>query len=289
MSKLKAKDPKSATPSKPKILVYGPPKAGKTYFALDFPSVYYIDTEGGANLDHYTDKLTKSGGVYFGPAEGALDPEELIGQFQALATEEHAYKTVVLDSVSKIWNSIITNEAARLGDKDAFGASKKPAIQFMRRLISWIDRIDMNVVLIAHEKATWVADKQGEPTFDAFEKLGYELHLLFRAEKRGPKRLLVTKYSRFLQFTDGENLDLSYNAFAEKFGRDVIERAGAKVEIAGVEEVSEMKRLSELIKVSHEDVEKWLTKAGATCFEDMPKDKAKALVSFWQNKINGKT
>ncbi len=35
---LKGTDPKSAKPSKPKILIYGKPGVGKTWAALDFPS-----------------------------------------------------------------------------------------------------------------------------------------------------------------------------------------------------------------------------------------------------------
>src|SRR5664280_1663930 len=73
MTKLKAKDPKTTEPSKPKILIFGKPGVGKTWFSLDFPSVYYIDTEGGADLAHYTAKLIKSGGVYMGPEDGSLD------------------------------------------------------------------------------------------------------------------------------------------------------------------------------------------------------------------------
>jgi hypothetical protein len=65
-SKLKAVAPKAAEPSKPKMLIFGKPGVGKTWTSLDFPNVYYVDTEGGADLAHYTDKLEKSGGVYFG-------------------------------------------------------------------------------------------------------------------------------------------------------------------------------------------------------------------------------
>ena len=76
-SRLKAVAPKAAEPSKPKVLIFGKPGVGKTWQALDFPSVYYIDTEGGADLAHYTDKLERSGGVYRarllqgGPDQGA--------------------------------------------------------------------------------------------------------------------------------------------------------------------------------------------------------------------------
>ena len=156
VSKLKAKDPKDTEPSKPKIMIIGAPGVGKTYTSLDFPVSYYYDTEGGANRSHYTDKLKKSGGVYMGPEDGTLDAQTLIDQLQALATEEHEYKTLIIDSISKIYNKIITDESERLKDKDVYGASKKPAIAWMKRVVNWINKLDMSVIFIAHEKTNWV-------------------------------------------------------------------------------------------------------------------------------------
>jgi len=95
--KLRAVSPNDTEPSKPKILIYGKPGVGKTWSAIDFPNVYYIDSEGGANLKHYIDKLRKSNGVYLGPDQGGADMETIIEQIQALATEDHTYKTLVID------------------------------------------------------------------------------------------------------------------------------------------------------------------------------------------------
>ena len=52
MSKLKAKDPVLAEPSRLKLQIFGPPGVGKTWGVLEWPACYYIDTEGGANLAH---------------------------------------------------------------------------------------------------------------------------------------------------------------------------------------------------------------------------------------------
>lgn len=135
-SKLKAVDPKSAAPSKPKVLVFGKSGIGKTWTSLDFPNVYYIDTESGADLGHYTDKLKKSGGAYLGVDQGSLSFDTVLEQVQALATEKHPYKTLVIDSISKLFNTEIATEMEKLGDKDVYGASKKPAVAYMRRLVS---------------------------------------------------------------------------------------------------------------------------------------------------------
>ena len=235
--RLKAVDPKAAEPSKPKVLIFGKPGVGKTWTALDFPSVYYIDTEGGADLQHYTDKLKASGGMYLGPEQGSTSFETLIEQITALATEKHHFRTVVIDSITKLFLLEIAREAERLGDKNAFGADKKPAVAYMRRLVSWLTRLDMNVILIAHEKVVWGKDEKGVQTvigetFDAWDKLEYELHLCLNIIKTGSTRRALVRKSRLTGFPDSDTFKWSYEEFASRYGRDVMETEAKQVELA---------------------------------------------------------
>lgn len=285
MSKLKAIDPKTAEPSKSKILIYGKPGVGKTWGSLDFPSVYYIDTEGGANLSHYTDKLKKSGGVYFGPDQGSQDFAEVIGQLKGLATEEHQYKTVIVDSLSKIYNNEIAKEMERLGEKDAFGASKKPAVKFTRQLINWIDRIDMNVILICHEKPVWANGEQAGVTFDCWEKLEYELHLALNIQKRGASRKAVIAKSRLEKFEDQSTFEWSYEAFAKLYGREILEGATKKLVLATAEQVNEIKYLVELLHIDSDTTSKWLEKARAEAWAEMESDKLQACIDMLKKKL----
>lgn len=279
-SKLKAVDPKAAEPSKPKILIFGKPGVGKTWTSLDFPNVYYIDTEGGATRNHYTDKLSKAGGVYFGPEQGSMDFETILGQVQALATEDHEYKTLVIDSITKVFNVEISKEAERLGDKDAFGASKKPAIAYMRRLINWLSRIDMNVILIAHEKAMWEGGEQNGFTYDAWDKLEYELDLCMQIVKVADKRLAKVRKSRLIGFPDGSTLNWSYSEFSERYGREVIEKQGGKIILATPEEVKQVRDLLEVVKLKEGTQEKWFSAAGVTTFEEMDQTKIIAIITM---------
>src|SRR6185436_14696537 len=112
-TRLKAKQPEETKPGKSKIVIFGPPGVGKTWFSLSFPVPYYIDTEGGADLKHYQDRLKAAGGVYLGPQDGALDFPFLIGQIEALATEKHSYKTLIIDSITKAYQTCIANESER--------------------------------------------------------------------------------------------------------------------------------------------------------------------------------
>jgi hypothetical protein len=274
VSRLKAIDPKETEPSKPKILIYGEGGVGKTWTALEFPNVYYFDTEKGADREHYTDKLKASGGKYLGPEHGTLDFDFLIEQTEALATEEHAFKTAVFDSITKAYNTAISNEAERLGDKNAFGADKKPAIADMRRLLNQISRLDMNVIFICHEKDEWGTDAKGDrvnvgKTFDCWDKLRYELDLVLQIQKRGDKRVAIVRKSRLLGFPDGTTFPWSYAEFAERYGKDIIEKAVKQIVLATPEEVAEIKRLTDLFKTTPEEISKWFDKAQVTKWEEM--------------------
>lgn len=294
-TKLLAVAPEEVTPKKPKVLIFGPAGVGKTWTALDFPNVYYIDTEGGADLAKYREKLRAAGGMYFGPDQGSLDFDTVIGQIEALATETHSYKTVVIDSITKLFNTAITDEQLRLGDKDAFGASKKGPIRQMTRLIRWLNRADMNVVIIAHQKDMWGKDDKGlrevvGMTFDAYEKLEYELHLVLRVSKIGAgdnaKRFANVGKSRLTGFPEGERLDWSYASFAERYGKDVIEKEVKPIVLASPEQVTEVNRLLEIVKLPEGVVEKWLTKASVDSFQEMDTETIQKCITFLMDKLN---
>ena len=286
MSKLRAIKPKSAEPSKSKCLAYGPPGIGKTWFALDFPAVYYIDTEGGANLDHYTDKLEKGGGVYLGPDQGSLSFDSVIEQVKALATEKHNFRTLVIDSITKLFNVAIADEADRIesaGKKNEFGADKKPAVSNMRRLVAWLTRLDMNVILIAHSKPEWtLVNGQREQTgltFDCWDKLEYELDLCIQVEKRGPRRIGKVRKSRLLGFPDADVFDWDYCAFAERFGRAVIEGEVKQIVLASDEQVSEIERLADIVKLPEGQIEKWFTAAGVQSWAEMDAERVTKAIT----------
>lgn len=288
-SKLKAVDPVSAEPSKPKILIFGKPGVGKTWTSLDFPKPYMIDTESGADLAHYTKKLKAAGGAYFGVDQGSLDFKEVIEQVKALATESHDYKTLIIDSVSKVFNTTIAAEMERLGDKDQYGASKKLPVSYTRQLINWIDRLDMTVLLIAHEKPMWGVDSKGQRaeigvTFDAFDKLEYELHLCLNITKEGDSRKARVRKTRLPGFPDGSAFEWSYDKFAELYGKDVIEKKSEAIKLATEQQINEFNTLLETIKVPEDWIEKNLTKFKATKLEELDETKIATLITFLKGK-----
>lgn len=297
-TKLSGVAPEAVEPRKPKVLIFGPPGVGKTWAALDFPNVYYFDHEGGADLDHYRSKLKTAGGSYFGPEQGSLDFEAVISEVQTLATIEHPYKTMVFDSASKLFNASVSEESDRItskGNKDEFGASRKPVVRQMARLVNWVNRADMNAIFICHQKSMWERNtKTGDReevgwTFDCWEKLEYELHLIMRISKIGEgenaRRYAHIGKSRLIGFPEGTRIDWSYNDFAERYGRDVIERSGKHLTLASPEQIEEVGRLLAIVKVPEDWQDKAFKKAAVESWQEMDSDKIDACISWLKGRI----
>lgn len=294
MSKLKAIDPKTARPGKAKVLVFGPPGVGKTFASLDFPVPYFMDTEGGATQDEYTDKLKRAKGVYFGPNEGSQDFKIVMDQVKALGSEKHPYRTLIIDSISKLFNDTIAREADRIedaGKKDEFGSSKKPAVSYMRKLVSWLQRIDLNVILTAHDKAEWGVGSNGERTeigrtYDAWDRLAFELDLVLHVYKQGPTRKARVVKSRLKGFPDGAVFDWSYSEFAKRFGEEAINRDVEQLELPTEEELTTLEGLMARAKVSQDKKDEWLKKSGVSAFEDMEAGQLRDLIGKLTDLLN---
>lgn len=291
MSKLKARKPEMVSPGKIKMLTFSKSGIGKTWLSMDFPAPYYIDCEGGARLPHYQARLRESGGAYFGVEDGALDFPAVIAQVEALATEKHAFKTLAFGSITKLYQHVISLEQARLGDKDAFGASKKPAVSWMRRLVSWIQRLDMNVLFEAHEVVEWGQNpKTGQreeigQVPDVWDKLVYELDLTLRLEKRGPARICQVRKSRLVGFPEGDSFPCEYGEFAARYGKDFIEAAVTPIVLATTEQVQEINRLLAVVNVAQKDIEAMLDRAKAESVAELSEDHAARMIDWLKKKV----
>lgn len=287
---LRAKPPKHVKPKKPKILIYGTPGAGKTWGALDFPGVYFIDCEGGASLDHYQTKLEASGGMYLGPDDGANEFATVLDQVHSLAMQKHNYRTLVIDSFSKLFATEIAVELERLEKisrdlSKTFGAEKKPAITKTKQMIRWFDRLDMSVILICHEKALWHNGDQIGVTFDGWDKLEYELDLTMQIVKQGNARKARIGKCRLEQFRENEFIDWNYRTFAERYGVEVIESDSTPVAPATAEQIRVVTELAELVKLDEEMQLKWFEAAGVTAWGQMDGERIQKCIDHLAAKL----
>lgn len=282
---LKAKAPEDVKPSKPKMLISGESGVGKTFFALEFPKPYFFDTEQGATRQQYQDKLKKSGGVYFGKDEGSQDFKAVIEETKQLCTTKHEYRTAIYDSFTYLY---MLEAAIAEADKGSdFGRDKKMANIPTRQLMSQLEKLDMNIILICHSKTKW--ERKGKDiidagsTFDGYDKLEYILDLWIEIPKGG--KTFIVRKSRIDSLRQGDSYPLSYDKFAELYGKDVIEKPSVPLVLATAEEVARLNTLVEGLKVDAETVGKWLTKCDVDTFADMSQTQIQSLIVFCEKKL----
>jgi RecA/RadA recombinase len=292
VAKLRAKTPTNETVTKPKVLIFGPPGCGKTWTALEFPRVYYIDTEGGASLPHYQERLRKAGGVYLGKEDGSNDFREVIREVQSLATTPHDYLTLVIDSFSKLYN--LASAQAELAVGNDYGRDRKEANKPTRQLMTWLERLDMNVVLVCHERDKWVREggelKSGGKTFDGYDKLEYDLHLALHVHRpRGAKGSVATVHkTRLKGFQQDAVFPWSFEEFEKRAGHGVMLRPPQPVELATPEQVEQVTNLLGVVKVDDDWEQKALGKAEVERWADMDREKIQKCIDFLASRGRGK-
>jgi hypothetical protein len=279
---LRGKKPEQVDTGRAKIMLSGPSGSGKTWFSIDFPSVYYMDVEGGARQPHYREKLKVAKAGYFGPDDGACSMREVIAEIKALATEPHPYKTLVIDSFTKLYNIEIAEAETKHGS--AFGTDKKEANKPVRQMINWLHRLDMNVVIVCHAKEKWGGEGKDRQiigtTFDGYDKLEYELDLWMET-KVNPKtkeRTLEVKKSRIEGLPVFSTIPTSFSEFAAKFNGD-LGHAVKQVELATADQVAQIQAVLSKVKLDPPDrVEKYLTKCKAESLEELNSKQAADLL-----------
>lgn len=284
---LKAIKPEIVKPSKPKFMISGKSGVGKTLFSIQFEKPYFIDTEGGAVREQYMAKLIEAKGAYFGKDRGSQDFKLVIDEIKELATTKHEYKTLVIDSFTKLYNMAAAIAEEQVGND--FGRDKKEANKPTRQLIRWLEKIDMTVILVCHQKDKY--SRKGSEvvyagtTFDGWDKLEYDLDLWIEIQKLGKERTFVVKKSRVASFIEGSEFPLEYKKFCELYGQDIIAAPVHPLIMASPEQVGEIKKLVELVRLDAEVVEKWMKKAGAEEFEEMSSDQIQKCIAFVKAKL----
>lgn len=282
-----------------KLFLFGPPGSRKTTTALMFPHTYLMDTERGAENRQYVQALEAGGGAYF--SSGNLD--DIIAEVSVLASERHPYTTLAIDPISVPYSAACDESASALakqkgeGDGTEFGRHKGVPDRKMKRLCALANRLDMNVVITSHAKPKWVKDGKGDDsvkqegfTFDAYSKLEYMFDLVIETQLRGNEGWGIVRKSRIEAFPVGEAFELSYKALSERYGSAQLERGAEPIKLADAEQVARLTHLVATVKLNGEKtneeiVQKWLDKADAESFAQMPADAVVKCIAYAEARV----
>jgi hypothetical protein len=273
-----------------KALFYGMAGVGKTTAAIQFPKPYLIDTEKGAENEQYVQLLQSNGGVIFQTS----DFDEMTNEIRALLSEKHEYKTLIIDPLTVVYNHLVetsTNFLKRISkDKNAtgteFGRHYAEADKKMKHLLNLLLRLDMNVIITAHAKAVYDDNmKVIDRTFDCYKKLDYLFDVAFEIQKRGRDRVGIIKKTRIASFPDGDQFPFSYDEIANRYGRDILEKEAKPETLASKEQVAELNRLIEIMRVDESIWEKWLDKSKCETFNEMPSEIIQKCIDALNKKL----
>lgn len=286
---LRAKKPEAVT-KRLKLMMFGVAGVGKTTASIQFPRPYLIDTEKGAENEQYVKHLQASGGAIYQTS----DFDDMITEVTSLLSEKHEYRTLIIDPITVVYADLLTRSAEEIkrtsNDRNAtgteFGRHYAAADRKMKHLITLLLRLDMNVIVTAHAKAQY-GDQMVklEDTFDGYKKLDYLFDLVLELKRRGKERVAQVRKTRIAGFPEGEIFPFSYAEVAAKYGADVLEKEAVPVQLASQEQVAELKRLIEVLKLSPEVTDKWLEKAEAERFEEIKAETADKCIAWCQQQV----
>jgi hypothetical protein len=279
---LRARAPQ-AVQKRLKLFMYGGAGAGKTTCALQFPNAYIIDCERGT--DQYDQRINALGGVVFQSSEMA----EIIAEVKGLLTERHDYRTLVIDPITTAYNDLLDKCEAKVGAD--FGRHYQEANQQMKRLANLILALDMNVVITAHAKKEYGDNlKVLGVTFDGWKQLDYWFDLVIEINrKKGSKeRTGKVVKTRIPTFEDQGTFDWSYEAIRQRYDAATLERGAVSVQLASADQVAEIRDLLAVVRLPEGTTDKWLAKAGADTWEDMPAETIAKCIEYVKDKLPGK-
>lgn len=274
---LRAKKPHSIQ-KRLKALFYGVAGSGKTTACLSFPTPYLIDCERGAENDQYVELLEKNGGALF----QTTDFKDIIIEIKELISTSHPYKTLVIDPLTVIYNNLLDKYALDKDIGSGFGRHYSAAAKDMKRLFDLLLRLDMNVIITSHSKNEYGDDLVvlGQ-TFDCYKKLDYLFDLVLEIQKRGKERIGIIKKTRLTNFIESESFPFTYINFAQKYGKNSLEKDAIPQEIATLDQINEIERLIKELQIPEEYIDKKLKEANSSTFEEMPRE----LIEKWINHL----
>lgn len=266
-----------------KMFLFGDYGVGKTYAAIQFPRAYVFDCERGT--DNYADVLNKANSVRL----QTVSSEEVIEELRALQTEQHDFRTVVIDPITTLEADIVERAGKKYKADEKEGGDMRvwrDRDATLKRMANLIFRLDMNVIMTAHGKIDYGPNmvKLGL-TFDGWKRLPYMFDLVLELRREGEDRMALVKKTRLAEFKDGERFKFSYDEIQKRCGA-VIEKAATPIVLATAAQVAELNRLLSIVKLDEGTTDKWMQKAGVDDFADMTGDVIAKCINFVMGKLN---
>jgi len=151
-----------------RILLYGTHGIGKSTFSAAAPSPVFIQTEDGLN-DIDCERFPKAESL-----------SEVLGYLKSIYSEDHSYKTVVIDSADwlerLIWTDVCADQGVKSVESIGYAKGYVFAVDYWRKVLDALAMIRrdrrMSVILVAHAKI----ERFQNPETEAYDRYAPQLH-----------------------------------------------------------------------------------------------------------------
>jgi len=274
---------------RPKIILFGPEGSEKTRFSLSLPSPVTVDMEKGTTL---------YGSDFDFHVIHTVDPTVVMDSAYWLLTNEHKYKTLIIDPITIYWSALQKKWQDILLERE----KKSPGFKFeyyrlqpsdwglvkgeLKKLIRIITMLDMNVVVTAHQKKMY-SDNEGEfmkvigDTFDGEKSLPYMFDIVLRTYKEGTKCMAECLKDRTNKLP--QKFKLSYSVISEAFGDD-IERESVPIDMITDEQIEEISTAVVEFKIDDMKLKRSLSKYGTSKLAELTKEDANTIIEIFNQK-----
>lgn len=276
-----------------KAVVYANRGVGKTHFCCSFPDSYFIDTEGLESHPHFVEMLVNNGS----DLARINELSEIIAEVKTLLSTKHNYKTLVIDSISFPFHLLANMEAERLskkgkGDTEGteFGANMAKAKRQVFELGMLLSRLDMNVLVTAHEKTKYQNGEEIGKVSDVSEKMEYALGSVLHLRRQGKNVKVFVEKSRYTALPTAEMLDFNqgYELMCDRLGKQIFEKESAPEALATPEQIDEVGMLIHNLNVPEDWLNKKLASYRASKVNQLNTDDMAALITLLKNRLDKK-
>ena len=255
-----------------KAIIFGEPSTFKTFTSIQFPNPYLIDTEGGAKHDQYVDMINEKNGA-------VLETDELnqiVKNVQSLATEQHPYKTLIIDSATILYKIWCDEGESTVGN--VWAAHTKYAEKKLRHLYDWLRRIDMNVIVIAHSRKKYESRYNAKGKLEVVDVgnqadlqkgIDYAFDLIIEVKRENNKRIAKIYKSRITEFKENDIFEFDYPNLTKRYDENALSRALTPDELATPEQIDKLQHLISILHIQDSEVAAWLRKAKADSIANM--------------------
>lgn len=149
-------------------MLYGVQGVGKSTWGASAPSPVFVPTEEGLNdIDCDKFPVAKTYG-------------ECVGRLQSLGESDHAFETVVVDSLDwleqLIWQKVCDEKGVSSIEDIGYGKGYVAAVDYWKKVIACLDWLrehkSMAVLLIAHARV----ERYDNPETDGYDRYTPQLH-----------------------------------------------------------------------------------------------------------------